>query len=59
VADALELIGAVLIVVGIALWAWPLALIVTGLFLVAASWSLAPRPGRDGKAAPVAARTGR
>jgi hypothetical protein len=59
VADALELIGGVLIVVGIALWAFPLALIVTGLFLVAASWSLAPLHGRDGKAAPTSARAGR
>jgi hypothetical protein len=43
VADALELIGAVLIVVGIALWAFPLALIVTGLFMVAAANAPASR----------------
>lgn len=53
-ADVLELIGGVLIIVGVALWAFPLALIVTGLFLVAAAWSLTPT--RDEAAVKVRAR---
>jgi ABC-type microcin C transport system permease subunit YejB len=59
VADALELIGGVLIVVGVALYAFPLALIVTGLFLVAAAWSLTPLKGPDPAAIRGRARPGR
>jgi len=55
--DLLELAGGVLIVVGVALYAVPLALIVAGLFLVIAASSM---PGPKGAASsPPTTGTGR
>jgi len=47
VADVLELAGAVLIIIGLALWAFPVALVVTGLFMVYAANAPAAKQAPD------------
>lgn len=46
----LDLLGAALVVAGLALWSVPVALVVAGAFLLLASWRGSNRPANDGEA---------